>query len=329
MNEPSERREILKSFLFTGLGVLVVLAVLIIGALMMRKYLLPDWDDYTSVAALIVGVGGVFAFVGLGSDTVQESANATGLGAIGFGGIMLALKEVVQSFSEEASWEDLGTQLFLKSIGWVFLMLVILVGVGVLVSLREHPLRGIPRVAYTIGISIVVVGVLIMWLTPGGFKTLGWALLVPGAVTLVYAVRHHWLNSRGRMRFDPLHELPPLPRDPCTNAPKAERLMAYLTYLGAVARVNAEEGRGADAREIRRYAKKAGYEKVAAIQSWDSKKQESRFIELVDGRRYLNAQGHEHLRKLAQNLNIEILGDITPLALPPPLNTTPKERRAN
>lgn len=118
------------------------------------------------------------------------------------------------------------------------------------------------------------------------------------------------------IEYDPLTDEPPFPPDPSPSAARAAQQMASLTYLGAVARINASEGRGATSKEITKYAKKAGYTDGKAVNGWNSRPTSQRAIENIEGERYLNASAHEWLSELADELGIKINGDITPLRIP-------------
>lgn len=114
--------------------------------------------------------------------------------------------------------------------------------------------------------------------------------------------------------YDPLTDEPPFPVNPVGS--RTEQKMTSLAYLGAVARINAEARRGANTDEISQYAKVAGYRDGRVVNGWNSRPGSGRQIENVDGARILNASGHAYLRELADELNITIKGDITPLPLP-------------
>jgi hypothetical protein len=120
----------------------------------------------------------------------------------------------------------------------------------------------------------------------------------------------------GPLSFDPLTEPPPLPFDPLGSKP--EQKMTSLAYLGAIARINAEKGRGANADEVAHHAKMAGYPDGRAVSGWNSRAGSERVIENVGGARILNQRGHASIHELADSLQIEIEGDITPLPMPTP-----------
>jgi len=123
-------------------------------------------------------------------------------------------------------------------------------------------------------------------------------------------------SAAGLTAYDPLTDEPPFAPDPSPSAPPAAQRMASLTYLGAVARINASEGRGATSKEITKFAKKAGYTDGKSVNGWNSRPNSPRAIENIDGARYLNAATHAWLFELAHELGITIKGDTTPLPLP-------------
>ena len=123
-------------------------------------------------------------------------------------------------------------------------------------------------------------------------------------------------SLNGPIEFDPLTDPVPLPHDPGPGAGSSEQKMAHLAYLGAVARINASEGRGATSREVAKYAKKAGYFDGKAVNGWNSRPGSARAITNIDGARYLNRQGHEWVSELATELGVVIRGDVTPLPVP-------------
>ncbi len=55
--------------------------------------------------------------------------------------------------------------------------------------------------------------------------------------------------------------------------------MATVAYLGAIGRLNAEEGRGVFSKEITEFAKRAGYMNGAAVNGWNSRPGSPRAIE--------------------------------------------------
>lgn len=114
--------------------------------------------------------------------------------------------------------------------------------------------------------------------------------------------------------FDPLTEEPPLPVNPVGS--KQEQKMTSLTYLGAIARINAATKRGANADEVSEFARKAGYPDGRAVSGWNSRSNSPRVIDNMEGARILNESGHAYIHELAAELNITIAGDITPLQAP-------------
>ncbi len=115
------------------------------------------------------------------------------------------------------------------------------------------------------------------------------------------------------VRFDPLTDEPPLLVNPVGS--KQEQKMTSLTYLGAIARINAAAKRGATTDEVAEFAKKAGYPDGRAVSGWNSRSDSRRVIENLDGARILNDDGHNYIQELAADLNITIVGDVTPLPI--------------
>lgn len=116
------------------------------------------------------------------------------------------------------------------------------------------------------------------------------------------------------IHYDPLVDEPPI--QPKVHGTRAEMDMCSLTYLGAIARINADKRRGADRHEVSEYARKAGYPDGRAVNGWNSNKRGRHQIENVDGLRILNEVGHAMLMELQDRLNVVISGDITPLPTP-------------
>lgn len=103
-----------------------------LAAIGARQCLVSSWEEYQSIAAMFIGVGGIFVMVGLATDGESDSSNAAGLGAVGLGGVMIAFKEAAAPFtySEDFRITDIeltfGWDLFVKSAGLVFLTLIVL-----------------------------------------------------------------------------------------------------------------------------------------------------------------------------------------------------------
>ena len=115
--------------------------------------------------------------------------------------------------------------------------------------------------------------------------------------------------------YDPLYDTPPwTPSVKSDN--RLEEDLCTVTYLGGIARINAEQGRGAVTSEIRELALKAGYSGANAVNGWNTNKRGHGSVINVNGERFLNPDGHEYLRRCATNANIRIVGDITPLPIP-------------
>lgn len=122
----------------------------------------------------------------------------------------------------------------------------------------------------------------------------------------------------GPVAYDPLHDAPPFTPDPSPGAPEAKRQMAWITYLGAVGRINAEKDRGANSREISALARKAGYPGGNAVNGWNSRPGNPRAIENRDGARWLNDETLDWIRDLAKTLGIELAGDYVTVPKPKP-----------
>lgn len=117
--------------------------------------------------------------------------------------------------------------------------------------------------------------------------------------------------------YDPLFDAPPLPCDPIGSV--NEQKMASLAYLGAIGRINAEKQRGARADEVAHYARVAGYPDGRAVSGWNSRGDSERPITNhvgQPGERVLNEQGHDSVRRLAEELGLELTGSMTPFPIP-------------
>lgn len=122
------------------------------------------------------------------------------------------------------------------------------------------------------------------------------------------------VTTGGPIEYDPLVDAPPYSADP--SGTHIEQKMSSLSYLGAVARLNAEKNRGASSAEVTRFAKAAGYPDGRAVNGWNSRANSPRVIDNVDGARYLNESGHAYIAELADELKIALMGDVTPLPIP-------------
>lgn len=118
------------------------------------------------------------------------------------------------------------------------------------------------------------------------------------------------------VEYDPLHDPPPFVPNPQKNALLAQQQMAWITYLGAIGRLNAEEGRGAVSKEISEFAKKAGYSGGAAVNGWNSRQGSPRAIEIVGGARFLNSAALRWITKDAEKLGIKLVGDFETVPQP-------------
>jgi hypothetical protein len=88
-----------------------------------------------------------------------------------------------------------------------------------------------------------------------------------------------------------------------------QQQMAWITYLGAIGRLNAEEGSGAVSKEVSEFAQKAGYSGGAAVNGWNSRVGSRRAIEIVDGARFLNSTTLGWITKEAEKLGVKLVGE--------------------
>ncbi|MDQ0375941.1 hypothetical protein [Cellulomonas humilata] len=116
--------------------------------------------------------------------------------------------------------------------------------------------------------------------------------------------------------YDPLHDAPLFTPNPQKSATEAQQQMAWITYLGAIGRLNAEEGRGANAKEISEFAKKAGYMGGNAVNGWNSRPGSPRAVEVVDGARFLNDGALGWIEKDAAKLGIRLVGEFSTVPRP-------------
>lgn len=133
----------------TAVAAYLLLLLSIFAAIGARKYLASSWEEYQSIAAMFIGVGGIFLIVGLATDSERDSSNAAGLGAVGLGGIMIAFKEAVAPFADKQDFSigdmevTLGWEVFLKSTGLAFLTLIVLLLVGGEIQRRRLSKAGV------------------------------------------------------------------------------------------------------------------------------------------------------------------------------------------
>lgn len=124
------------------------------------------------------------------------------------------------------------------------------------------------------------------------------------------------------VEWDPLYGPPPFPADPKSTAVDArdQKDMAVIAFLGGIARVNAEFGRGAESDEIREFAVNGGYSGGNAVNGWNSNDRANGAVEVRQGkRRFLNDAGHDsHLRPAIerQARRLRVIGDMTPTDIP-------------
>lgn len=119
------------------------------------------------------------------------------------------------------------------------------------------------------------------------------------------------------IEYDPLTDPVPLPQSKAPGAPRAQKAMADITYLGAIARINATEGRGATTDEVRKYAIKAGYPDARAVNGWNDREgSEDRAIKNINGARYVKADALQWIHEIAAEIGIKLKGDCAPIPIP-------------
>ncbi|NYG57114.1 hypothetical protein BJ980_000037 [Nocardioides daedukensis] len=122
-------------------------------------------------------------------------------------------------------------------------------------------------------------------------------------------------DNGGPIEYDPLHDDPPFTPVP-NGGTEAEGWMTSVTYLGAIARINAEENRGATREEIPVLAKRAGYVDGRVVNGWNSRPTSVRSIENKDGARFLNQAGLDYVKKCADKLGITLVGEMSAVPTP-------------
>ncbi|WP_454697514.1 hypothetical protein [Arthrobacter humicola] len=125
-------------------------------------------------------------------------------------------------------------------------------------------------------------------------------------------------GAGSQTEYDPLLNEPPItPRLKQHGGSEREDKMVTVAFLGAVARLNAELGTGATAKDIHRAALRAGYPRGGQdVVGWVIRPGRRGAIEVRDDLRYLGDEGHKWLRAEAANMGIVIKGDITPIPIP-------------
>ena len=118
------------------------------------------------------------------------------------------------------------------------------------------------------------------------------------------------------IEYDPLHDQPPFSPNPSASAPEAQQQLASITYLGAIGRVNAEEGRGASSKEVSEFAKKAGYSGGNAVNGWNSREGSPRAVEMVEGARFLNDDAFGSIMKESKKIGIKLVGEFATVPKP-------------
>lgn len=121
-------------------------------------------------------------------------------------------------------------------------------------------------------------------------------------------------NVDGLIEYDPLHDEPPFTPNP--TGTEAQKRLSVLTYLGAISRLNHEEGRGASSAEVSEFAKKAGYSGGNSVNGWNSREGSVRAIEVIEGARFLNESALPAIHKDAMQLGIKIVGELTAVSVP-------------
>lgn len=116
------------------------------------------------------------------------------------------------------------------------------------------------------------------------------------------------------IEYDPLSDEPPFTPNP--NGTGAQQQMAWITFLGAIARLNADEGRGARSDEISEFAKKAGYSGGNAVNGWNSRSNSPRNVENLDGARFLNDAALGWITREAAKLGIKLVGEFATVPRP-------------
>lgn len=120
---------------------------------------------------------------------------------------------------------------------------------------------------------------------------------------------HTRTDETAPIEYDPLHDDPPILPNPMQGAPAAQRQMAWITYLGGIGRINADERRGANGKEVSALAKKAGYSGGNAVNGWNSREGSPRAVEIEGGARFLNDETLAWIENEAAELGINLVGD--------------------
>jgi hypothetical protein len=87
-------------------------------------------------------------------------------------------------------------------------------------------------------------------------------------------------------QWDPLADSPILEPDPNSEV-RSPRVMCSLVYIGAIWAINVTEGRGATAKEVSKWAIRAGYQNGRAVTAWSKGKGATH----VDDGRWVNSRG--------------------------------------
>lgn len=115
------------------------------------------------------------------------------------------------------------------------------------------------------------------------------------------------MQTGGAATFDPLTDEPPRMANP--TGTREQRMMAYLAYLGAIYAINKREDRGATPGEVARHAIRAGYEDGRGVSGFSNKGGATYRAE--DGTRWVNEDGVDWLKKLQNELGIDLPDDLS------------------
>lgn len=173
-----------RRFLTTTAATAFLLVILGGGAVILRNDLHASWHDYTAIASVILGVGGVFVLASIATDGAQEDANAVGLGAVGFGGILLAYKELMSASSPDApNTDEPNLAAFAILVTAVFIIMIVLLALAVFISSSpENPYK-LPIIGIVVGAVGISVGKSV---DADLLILLAWLLLLFSAVRILF-----------------------------------------------------------------------------------------------------------------------------------------------
>lgn len=192
------------SFARTVISAFVILLLFVGGSWLFRNKLLDSWQTYTSIAATILGVGGVFVLVALASDAAQQAANVVGLGAVGLGSVMLAYKEVAAGFgkkevvTEGYNQPEVGDVLFLQSTALIFITFVLMLWIVEFISSRPDDSALSKELGLAIGGIPLSSAVLAVGLSSGSgaLAVIGWVVLLASCLAILFASKKRRQNRR-------------------------------------------------------------------------------------------------------------------------------------